>query len=152
MFLQKEGKSEYSLLFLVPEKFREITIPFAGLPDKLFSAAKAVCRSHKSRACICAAAGAVLGLLLCLLLYREPAGYLVPRSYTDGQIALEEAVYLESADDADWSGYRILNYKDAETPMQIISGKAIQLETARYYLGSVLIGERLERLPRSGGI
>lgn len=81
-----------------------------------------------------------MSLLLCLLLYREPAGYLVPRSYTDGQIALEEAVYLESADDADWSGYRILNYKDAETPMQIISGKAIQLETARYYLGSVLIG------------
>lgn len=140
LFLQKEGKAEYSLLFLIPEKFREITIPFAGLPDKLFSEARAVCKAHKSRVCICAAAGAVLGLLLCLLLYREPVGYLVPRSYTDGQIAMEEAVYLESADDADWSGYRILNYKDAETPMQIISGKAIWLETARYDLGSVLIG------------
>lgn len=140
LFLQKEGKAEYSLLFLIPEKFREITIPFAGLPDKLFPEARAVCKAHKSRVCICVAAGAVLGLLLCLLLYREPVGYLVPRSYTDGQIAMEEAVYLESADDADWSGYRILNYKDAETPMQIISGKAIWLETARYYLGSVLIG------------
>lgn len=140
LFLQKEGKAEYGLLFLIPEKFREITIPFAGLPDKLFLEARAVCKAHKSRVCICAAAGAVLGLLLCLLLYREPVGYLVPRSYTDGQIAMEEAVYLESADDADWSGYRILNYKDAETPMQIISGKAIWLETARYDLGSVLIG------------
>ncbi len=140
LFLQKEGKAEYSLLFLIPEKFREITIPFAGLPDKLFSEARAVCMAHKSRVCICAATGAVLGLLFCLLLYREPVGYLVPRSYTDGQIAMEEAVYLESADDADWSGYRILNYKDAETPMQIISGKAIWLETARYDLGSVLIG------------
>ncbi len=140
LFLQKEGKTEYSLLSLIPERFREIAIPFAGLPDRLFLEVRAVCKAHKSRVRICTAAGTVLGLLLCLLLYREPAGYLVPRSYTDGQIAIEEAVCLERTDDPVWSEYRILSYKDAETPMQIISGKAISLETARYALGAALIG------------
>ena len=33
-----------------------------------------------------------------------------------------------------------MNYKDAETPMQVIEGKAVGLETLRYHLGSVLIG------------
>lgn len=143
LFLQKEETAEYSLLFLIPERFRKMTIPFAGLPDRLFLRAKAVCIARKNRVRICVAAGVVLGLLLCCLVYREPAGYLVPRSYTDGQIAMEDAVYPESVDDSAWREYRILNYKDAETPMQVISGKAVSLETARYYLGSAMIGGML---------
>lgn len=138
LFLQREGTAEYSLLSLIPERWREITIPFAELPDRLFLTARAVCSAHKNRVRICAAAGALLGLLFCLLLYREPMGYVVPRSYTDGQD--ETSVYLEGAEDPAWEGYRILNYRDEKTPMQIVSGKAVKLETARYYLGSVLLG------------
>ena len=75
------------------------------------------------------------------MLYREPAGYVVPRFYTDG---LEEtSVYLESADDPAYEGYRVMNYQDAGTPMQIVAGEAVKLETARYYVGSVLIGALL---------
>ncbi len=33
-----------------------------------------------------------------------------------------------------------MNYKDAETPMQIVAGNAVKLETARYYVGSALLG------------
>lgn len=138
LFLQKEGEPEYGLLFLIPARWREISVPLAALPDSVLSAARAVCRAHKRKLSVFAASGAFLGLLLCGLLYREPAGYVVQRFYTDAQE--ETFVYLESREDPDYEGYRILNYKDAETPMQVVTGKAVKLETARYYLGSALIG------------
>lgn len=63
---------------------------------------------------------------------------MVPRFYTDGRE--ETSVYLKSADDPAWAGYRVMNYQDAETPMQIVAGKAVKLETARYYVGAGLLG------------
>ena len=36
-----------------------------------------------------------------------------------------------------------MNYVDAQTPMQIVAGKAVKLETARYYVGSAWIGGML---------
>lgn len=137
LFLQKEGTVEYGLSSLIPERWREVTIPLAALPDRLFGVVRTLCRVHKRKVGIGAAIGALLGLLLCGLLYREPAGYVVPRFYTDGRE--ETSVYLESAEDPAWEGYRILNYKDVETPMQVVSGKAVKLETARYYMGSALL-------------
>ena len=82
--------------------------------------------------------GGLLGILLCALLYREPEGYVVQRFYTDAQE--ETSVYLESEDDPAYEGYRVMNYLDAQTPMQIVSGKAVKLETVRYYVGSALLG------------
>lgn len=35
LFLQKEGAAEYGLSFLIPTRWREVTIPFAKLPDSL---------------------------------------------------------------------------------------------------------------------
>ncbi|MCM1266553.1 MAG: hypothetical protein NC302_01500, partial [Bacteroidales bacterium] len=32
------------------------------------------------------------------------------------------------------------NYRNAETPMQVVAGKAVKLETARYGLGAALLG------------
>lgn len=138
LFLQKEGAVEYGLSSLIPERWREVTIPLAKLPDGLFEAVRAVGRAHKNKIRVCVAAGAILGLFLCGLLYREPAGYVVQRFYTDGRE--EASVYLESAEDPAWEGYRILNYKDDETPMQVVAGKAVKLETARYYVGCALLG------------
>lgn len=138
LFLQKEGAAEYSLLFLIPKQWREVTIPLAKLPGRMWNCLLAVYRIHKGKVCVCAAAGALAGLLGCALLYREPAGYVVPRFYTDGMSG--ESVCLESEEDPDYEGYRIMNYMDAQTPMQVVSGKAVQLETARYYVGSALIG------------
>lgn len=140
LFLQKEGAREYCLLSLWYRQWDRVTIPLAGLPDRMFSAGKAFCRLKKGRSWLLCGmlAGALLGALLCGLLHREPAGYVVPRFYTDG---LEEtSVYLESGADPAYAGYRVMNYRDAETPMQIVAGKAVKLETARYYVGSVLIG------------
>lgn len=144
LFLQKEGETEYGLLFLIPERWREVTVPLAELPDKALAAARAVCRLHKRKVYGCVAAGALLGLLLCAMLYREPAGYVVQRFYTDAQE--ETSVYLESEADPGYEGYRIMNYIDAETPMQVVTGKAVKLETARYYVGSMILGSFLGAL------
>ena len=138
LFLQKEGAQEYGLFSHLPERWSRVTVPLAGLPDSMFFRAQAAYRRKRCRVLCAAAAGALLGVLLCALLYRVPQGYVVQRFYTDG---LEEtSVYLESEDDPAYEGYRVMNYKDAETPMQIVTGNAVKLETARYYVGSVLLG------------
>lgn len=83
-------------------------------------------------------AGVVAGGLLCALLHEQPEGYVIPRFYTDG---LEEtSYYLESEDDPAYEGYVVMNYVDGDTPMQLVTGKAVTLETVRYYTGSVLLG------------
>lgn len=138
LFLQKEGAKEFSLFPRFWERWKEIGIPFAALPDLLFFRVRTYYRAHKGRIWGAAAAGMLVGMLLCGLLYREPAGYVVPRRYTDGQE--EISVYLESETDSAYAGYRIMNYQDVQTPMQIVAGKAVKLETARYYTGSALIG------------
>ena len=138
LFLQKEGKAEYSLLFLIPKRWREVTVPLAELPDKFLEAVCAAGRAHKRKVYAVAMVGGLLGILLCALLYREPEGYVVQRFYTDAQE--ETSVYLESEDDPAYEGYRVMNYLDAQTPMQIVSGKAVKLETVRYYVGSALLG------------
>ena len=79
-----------------------------------------------------------MGTLCCALVYKAPEGYVVPRSYTDGM--MEEEIYLESAKDPAYDGFKVMNYVDADTRMQLVTGKAVELETARYYVGSVLIG------------
>ena len=138
LFGQSEGEAEYGLHLLIPPRWRQIAVPLAGMPDQILFRVRAWGRGPKGKVFGAAFAGAVLGALLCVMLYREPAGYVVPRFYTDG---LEEtSVYLESADDPAYEGYRVMNYQDAGTPMQIVSGEAVKLETARYYVGSVLIG------------
>lgn len=138
LFLQKEGEREYCLFSRLPERWSQVTVPMAGLPDSMFLRVQAAYRSKKCRILCTAATGVLPGLLLCALLYRAPEGYVVQRFYTDG---LEEtSVYLESEEDPAYEGYRIMNYKDAETPMQIVAGNAVKLETARYYVGSALLG------------
>jgi len=136
LFSQKEGVKEYCLF----PRFckRRVVVPLAELPDGLFLAARAVCRSHKGRIFGTLAAGAVLGILLCGFFYREPAGYVVPRFYTDG--LMENMIYLESEDDPAYEGWKVMNYVDGDTPMQAVTGKAVKLETARYYAGSAMIG------------
>lgn len=135
LFLQKEGEKEYCLF---PQLQKTVRIPWAGLPDRLFAAAGDVWRSRRRQILCMAATGVVVGAVLCGIFYRIPEGYVVQRFYTDGQE--ETSVYLESPEDPAYNGWKIMNYRDAQTPMQLVQGKAVKLETARYYVGSVLIG------------
>lgn len=135
LFMQKEGAKEYSL-FSIGKK--AVEVPFAAWPDNMLAHVRQVWTFRKKQLIPMVAAGALIGVVLCGVIHQEPAGYVVQRFYTDG---LEEtSVYLESEEDPAYEGYKIMNYKDADTPMQIVSGKAVKLETVRYYVGSVLIG------------
>lgn len=135
LFMQKEDAREYCLF---PKGQKRIAVLFAGLPDHMLCVVREVWTSQKKKLIVLAAAGALLGTLLCGVIHKEPEGYVVQRFYTDG---LEEtSVYLESEKDPAYEDYKVMNYKDADTPMQIVSGKAVKLETVRYYVGSVLIG------------
>lgn len=138
LYRQKEGEKEYCIL---PSLRREIDVPVPSLlisleelPKRLAGLWKA-CRKQILTGIL---AGAAAGVILCGILYTTPKGYVVQRRYTDG--LFETSEYLESAADPAYEGYRIMNYVDAETKMQIIEGNAAALETARYYAGSVLIG------------
>ena len=135
LFLQKEGAEEYCLF---PRLLRTIEVPLAGLPDRLWIAARDVWKGCKRKMFACSIAGMVTGIILCVLLYTPPKGYVVPRFYTDG---LEEvSVYVESVNDPAYEGWKIMNYADADTPMQLVQGPAVALETVRYYVGNALIG------------
>ena len=72
---------------------------------------------------------------------------MVPRHYTDGLD--EDSVYVTSVEDPHYAGWKIMNYVDDKTPMQLVQGKAVALETSRYYVGSGLIGSFLAGM---GGI
>lgn len=135
LFLQKEGEKEYCLL---SRGQKEVRIPFAGLPESWFRAAGDAWKGSRRQILCMTAAGVVVGTLLCGIFYRIPEGYVVQRFYTDGQE--ETSVYLESREDPAYAGWKVMNYRDAQTPMQLVAGKAVRLETARYYVGSVLIG------------
>lgn len=135
LFLQKEGAEEYSLFVIGKQT---VEVPFAAWPDNILARVRRIWASRKKLLISMVAAGALIGAVLCGVIHQEPVGYVVQRFYTDG---LEEtSVYLESAEDPAYEGYKVMNYKDANTPMQIISGKAVKLETVRYYVGSMLIG------------
>lgn len=135
IFLQKEGAKEYCLF---PKLQRTVRIPYAGLPDRLAVAASSIWRCNKAKVVCMTAVGAVIGGIICGIFYKVPEGYVVQRFYTDGRE--ETSVYLESQDDPSYEGWKVMNYVDAATPMQTVQGKAVMLETVRYYVGSILIG------------
>ncbi len=145
LFRQKEGEKEYALcsrFFTLPQ---EIVLsdwkPFACVYQLFIQRKENIKRNKKRYQKQLAAgilAGALAGVCLCALIYTEPKGYVVQRFYTDG--LHETSEYLESADDPAYEGYRVMNYVDTQTPMQVIDGKAIPLETVRYYVGSMLLG------------
>ena len=145
LFRQKEEAEEYSLMPVLRQKMNNL---FQKCYDKAaeiwwmrpepYQWIKGLWQSHRKQITAGIGAGMALGILLCAVIYREPEGYVVQRFYTDG--LFESSVYLESEEDPDYEGYRIMNYLDADTPMQIVDGKAVTLETVRYYTGSLLIG------------
>ena len=138
LYRQREGEKEYALL---PLARKEIAVPvpaavplIARMPGRMAG----VWKSCRKQVLVSVLAGGIAGLILCGVLYTAPKGYVVQRFYTDGRFETWEN--LESAQDPAYEGYRIMNYVDADTRMQIIEGNAVMVETARYYVGSVLIG------------
>lgn len=144
LFRQKEGE-EYCLLPGLRKKLNIILQKTVEKVTKLslfqwrLPALYMKIRKHYRKQVLAAAAVCMLiGIAFCAILYQEPKGYVMPRTNTDW---LErDFYYLESADDPSYEGYRIMNYHDPETIMQVLEGNAVKLETVRYYVGSALIG------------
>lgn len=135
LFLQKEGAREYCLF---PGLQKKVCIPLAALPDRMAAWAGRVWKQSMGRMVCLAVTGAAVGGILWGVFYTAPEGYVIPRSYTDGRE--ETSVYLDGPEDPAYEGWKVMNYVDAETPMQLVQGKAVLLESARYCVGSVLIG------------
>ncbi|MDE6996133.1 MAG: hypothetical protein K2P41_17295 [Lachnospiraceae bacterium] len=135
LFGQREGAVEYSLL---PWGKGTVRIPFAGLPDRLAADAGRVWKRCRLKLACLVAVGMILGAGACRAFHTVPEGYVVPRFYTDGQE--KSSVYLSGPEDQAYAGWKVMNYVDSETPMQLVQGQAVMLETARYYAGSILIG------------
>lgn len=157
LFRQKEGEEESCLIpplrnrmetlwrwIITKAKVSESFRLLAAMPSRF----GAVWKAYRRRMMAAIAAGAVLGAILCAVCYSIPTGYIVPRKNTDWRD--KSSVYLESREDPAYEGYRIMNYLDADTPMQIVEGKAVELETVRYYLGSILIGGLMGYLLSAG--
>lgn len=135
LFRQRDGAEEYCLF---PRAKEMLTIPLAGLPELAWCGAGRMWRKCRGKLVLFMAAGATLGLILCAVFYRAPEGYVVPRFYTDG---LEEtSVYVAGEDDPAYAGWKIMNYTGDDVPMQLVQGRAVTLETVRYYVGCALIG------------
>lgn len=135
LFTRRRSGREYCLF---PRLRGSVRIPFGRLPQTCLAAVSRIWRAHRLQAAACAAAGVTAGLLCCAVFYRQPEGYVVPRLYTDGRE--ETSVYLTGEDDPAYEGWKVMNYIDADTPMQTVQGEAVRLETCRYYVGSALIG------------
>ncbi|MCM1153939.1 MAG: hypothetical protein NC314_02015 [Roseburia sp.] len=145
LFRQKEGEEEFCLFSSTREKLENImqrilekVTKMSFLQWDLPAFFRKIRREHRKRILAAVAVCMLIGVIFCAILYQEPKGYVMPRSYTDW--VEKSSVYLESAEDADYAGYRIMNYQDAETPMQVVEGNAVRLESVRYYVGSILIG------------
>lgn len=146
LFRQKEGEEEYCLL---PSLYSFVERICSALLVRIskqrwcsrepYLWIKEVWQSCRKKVLIGILAGAVMGAAFCAAEYKEPKGYVLPRTYTDW-VERDSYHYLESADDPVYAGYRVMNYQDAETIMQVLEGNAVRLETVRYYVGSILIG------------
>lgn len=145
LFRQKEEEKEYCLLPVLRKRLDEL---MQKLLDKMTqmsflqwdvsSLIAGVRKFYRKQVLAAVAVGVAIGIIFCVMLHEEPRGYVIPRRFADWEE--KSSVYLESADDPAYEGYCVMNYRDAETPMQIIEGNAVKMETVRYYVGSMLIG------------
>ena len=145
LFRQKEGEEEYCLcpglrkkLEILLQKITAKVTKMSFFQWDLPVLFAKIQKYYRKQVLAAVAACMLIGIVICAILYKEPKGYVMPRTNTDW---LErDFYYLESADDPAYAGYRVMNYKDAETIMQVLEGNAVRLETVRYYVGSILIG------------
>lgn len=145
LFRQKEGAEEYCLFPIVSAKAEMMSAALlTKIPNRIWQLSHiparlgTVWKSQCKKILIGIAAGAVLGAVLFGCCYTIPKGYVVPRQKT-GWVD-KSYITLKSKDDPAYEGYKVMNYVDEKTPMQLVDGDAVTLERARYLTGSILIG------------
>lgn len=145
LFRQKEGAEEYSLLPIVSTKAETLSAVLAAkIPDRVWRLKQLPTwlqkagKTYWKRMLVGIAVGALLGAVIFGFCYTSPKGYVVPRQRI---IWIDKSyITLQGRDDPAYEGYRVMNYVDDETPMQLVEGDAVTLEWGRYLTGSILIG------------
>lgn len=157
LFRQKEGAEEYCLIPALRSKTEALTAFIcAKIPARIWQSnqipiwIKGAWKTHRKIVTAGVIAGALFGAVIFGICYSSPKGYIVPRQ----RVTWEDKSYitLDSKDDPEYEGYKVLNYVDDETPMQLIDGESVTLEWARYLTGSILIGGLAGYLLTVGGI
>lgn len=157
LFRQKEGAEEYCLIPALRSKTEDLTtFVCAKIPrriwqlNQIFVWIKKAWKTHRKIITAGVIVGALSGAVIFGICYSRPKGYIVPRQ----RATWEDKAYitLSSKDDPKYEGYKVLNYVDDETPMQIVDGESVTLEWARYLTGSILIGGLAGYLLTVGGI
>lgn len=83
----------------------------------------------------------MLGFVIALLVAvckKMPEAYIVPRIHVD--IESDETWYIQDVDNSEYSNMVILDYKDAETKMQILDGNIIAMEYIRACVAAFVVG------------
>ena len=157
LFRQKEGAEEYCLIPALRSKTEDLTaFVCAKIPkriwqlNQIFVWIKEAWKTHRKIITVGVIAGALFGAVIFGICYSSPKGYIVPRQR--GSWEDKEYITLTSRDDPEYEGYKVLNYVDNETPMQLIDGESVTLEWARYLTGGILIGGLAGYLLTVGGI
>lgn len=157
LFRQKEGAEEYCLIPALRSKTGTlIAFICTKIPARVWQLnripiwIKEAWKNHRKTITVGVIAGALFGAVIFGICYSSPKGYVVPRQR--GTWEDKTYITLDSKDDPEYEGYKVLNYVDDETPMQIVDGEAVTLEWARYLTGSILIGGLVGHLLTVGGI
>lgn len=157
LFRQKEGAEEYCLIPALRSKTEALNaLVCAKIPERIWQLnqipvwIKAAWKARRKTITVGIIVGALSGAVVFGICYSSPKGYVVPRQKT----IWEDKTYitLDGKDDPEYDGYKVLNYVDAETPMQLVDGESVTLEWARYLTGSILIGGLVGYLLTVGGI
>lgn len=157
LFRQKKGAEEYCLIPALRSKTEDLTaFVCAKIPkriwqlNQIFVWIKEAWKTHRKIITVGVIVGALFGAVIFGICYSSPKGYIVPRQR--GSWEDKEYITLNSRDDPEYEGYKVLNYVDNETPMQLIDGESVTLEWARYLTGGILIGGLAGYLLTVGGI
>ena len=157
LFRQTEDAEEHCLIPALRSKTETISaLVCAKIPERIWQLnripiwIKEAWKDRRKTITAGIITGALLGAAIFGICYSRPKGYVVPRQ----KITWEDKTYitLNSKDDPEYEGYKVLNYVDDETPMKLVDGNVVTLEWARYLTGSILIGGLAGYLLTVGGI
>lgn len=127
------GKTEWAL---IPKKNMILELDLAKW-ELLKCKAIEVLKDNKKRIIYTSIIFGFMITLLVAVCKKMPEAYIVPRIHVD--IESDETWYIQDVENSDYSNMVILDYKDAETKMQILEGNIITMEHIRACVAAFVV-------------
>lgn len=129
-----KGKKEYSVFSKVEKKLEINVTKFIEIAEKIIITWK-----NKKTAIIFGGLGiGIICLVLVVLCYKQPTGYMMPRKHVD--IAEKNWVFIENIESYEEQGYIVYDYGDQKTMMQIFEGNIVKVEFMRQCVSALIVG------------